>query len=313
MNRLVDVLENRPPFYISAGVLKHRDEIERAAAIPTVAALVLGAYTEREWAGNSQGGRKQVFYFDAVNQAAYNSIGLQNPGRKNASSYLSDSIARVQAEGQLAVVQVTTLKDEDPLAVLPGLAEWALEMGADRVEVNGSCPNLDPKHSLLCQDVEQSYAVFEAIRSRIGHTPQAGYKVSPLDPQTIFRYTTEGKLPVNFIDTINTKGNQPSPINPATGQPYIEVNDGYAGMSGPIVHNLARENLAAWTAGYNAGESPAFEVWSVGGVTGGKDIAERISFYGATLVGGAQEMVRTGRPESVLSRWAIEYAEIISQ
>src|ERR1700754_436544 len=99
MDRLTEVLEDRPPLFVSAGVLKHAHEIEQAAENPVVAALVLGAYTDQESFGNSQGGSKQVFHYDPGRQAAFNSIGLENPGRAKVSEYLPQVIARAKDGG----------------------------------------------------------------------------------------------------------------------------------------------------------------------------------------------------------------------
>jgi dihydroorotate dehydrogenase len=199
------------------------------------------------------------------------------------------------------VIQVTTLKGEDPIRVLPGLVEWGFEMGADRVEINGSCPNLDPKHPLLCVDVDQVYALFDAVHAHVGPEREVGFKVSPMPQDIIRRYRSERRLQVAHMGVINTKGNQQSPMNPATDRPFIEVNDGLAGMSGPIIHDLSIDNLRMWTEPFDGGGT--YEIWSVGGVLDEADKDLRLDM-GAKLVGMAQEPYRASRTTGPFQRIA---------
>jgi dihydroorotate dehydrogenase len=303
----------RPPILVSAGINKTEARIIDTAQEETISAQTIGGFTDPEWVGNDAKGTKNVEYWDEENQAYYNSVGLKNPGRKLASEYLPRAIKIAQDAGQMIILQVTTLKHEDPEKVLPFMVEWGLEMGADKVEVNGSCPNQDPGHPLMCFDVDYTYVVFGAIRRQVGMDASLGYKVSPLPPATIRRYNTDGRLGVDFVTTINTKGNQLSPINPITSKPYIEVKDGLAGQSGPIIHNLAIENLRMWGGDYDLNgevvEKSPFDLYSVGGLLGGTDGFMRVNELQAKMFGGAQEFRRAADPRRVAQRWAQEYVE----
>lgn len=305
MNKLI-ISENRPPIFVAAGVIKHEAQIIQASQVESVAMQTIGSFTRSEWSGNSMGGKFNVFHWDEATKAAYNSIGLENPGRKLASEYLPRAISFVKESGQLAVVSVTTLGADNPKTVLPDLVEWALEMGADGVEINGSCPNLDPKHALLCQDVGETITVLNAVRDRVGAEATLGLKVSELGSHIIRAYRSHPDFSVDFVTAINTKGAQPSPTNPNTKQPYIEVNEGLAGMSGPVLAPLARDNLALWTRPRIEG---SFDVLSAGGIdssfNAGTEINSRLEL-GALMVGGAQEFYRKDvRP--VAETWAMQY------
>ena len=50
-------------------------------------------------------------------------------------------------------------------------AAWAIESGADCVETNFSCPNVDTCDGQLYQNCESSKIVAQAVRSQIGDTP----------------------------------------------------------------------------------------------------------------------------------------------
>ena len=50
-------------------------------------------------------------------------------------------------------------------------AKWAVESGADCVETNFSCPNVNTCDGQLYLDIEKSAIVSEAVKSEIGQTP----------------------------------------------------------------------------------------------------------------------------------------------
>jgi hypothetical protein len=147
---------------------------------------------------------------------------------------------------------------------LPELAGWAVEVGADVVELNGSCPN-EGEHEVLCNDTEKTLEAIDRVRSKIGNEIYLTLKVSPLEHDTIRRYV-EAKVAVDGIVAVNNQ-RRLSPYDPATEQSVIEVKDGYAGQSGPVISLSARRNLKAWLA---AGED-RYELWSIGGIDNGHE------------------------------------------
>lgn len=307
---MLDRVDDRPPIFVGAGVIKSEERIRYFAGEPLLRAQVIGSFSDTEWGGTDSSGEKNVFWWDEENQAAYNAFGLRNCGRKAASEFLPDSIKAVKDAGQLAVVSVTALASENPVRVLPDLAEWAFDMGADRVEVNGSCPNQE-LHSLLCENTDKTAESIEAIRARVGSDQYLQLKVSALDRQTIRRYCTDYRLAINGVAAINNC-RRLSPINPATNRPSIEVNEGFAGQSGPIICDLARTNLEMWLQeeGYRreGGFGELYDVWSIGGVDSGKEVFEREQL-GASMIGGAQAFYRAQKPYGVVQRWVREYNE----
>lgn len=310
MGKLERILpDDRLPIYVGAGVVKEKAQIEHLAPEEAIAAQILGSYTYEEHFGNDDNGRNNVFWWDGATQSAYNSIGLRNPGRRQAGEYLPEAIKRAKAAGQVILASVTTLKGENPREILPRMAQWALEQGADGVEFNGSCPNLDSTHPLLCNDVDEMGAVTELARERVGREAILGLKVSALPQETISRYY-QRRLPLDFYDFINTIGNQPSPINPVTGWPAIEVNQGLAGLSGPAIRGIARENLLMWGQIFGFDRGPEdVDLLSIGGVESGLEVYDRVHHLGALMVGGAQAFYRARDPRQVAQKWAMGYAD----
>lgn len=283
------------PFFVAAGVIKTKEQIKEFADLPGVRAEVLGTYTEPKWFGNDPSGTKRATYWDEASQTFYNAVGLKNLGRKEVSAYLPEGIKRIQAAGKLAIMAVASLKHEDARVVMPNLAEWGLEMGADGIELTLSCPNLG-RAPVLCLDVEKSLQTVVATRERIGNNVHLQAKVSPLSPSIIEQYANSSDFFVNAVASINTCLRKTD---------LIEVNDGWAGESGPVVTERARHNLEEWVAQTDG----LLDIWSVGGIDSGYEAYERVADLGAKMVGGAQAFYRAEDPALVAQRWVQEYKE----
>lgn len=298
------VLPNdRPPLFVGAGVIKSAEQIETYAAIPEIAVQVMGSYSYNEHGGNDPEGTKRVTFWDEANQAFYNAVGLKNIGHKAASEFLPESIRRVRAAGQLAIVSVTPIHGENPLVVLPDLAEWALEMGADGVEINGACPN--DGHKVLCNDVHLTTSAIDKTRRRIGAGPYLIAKFAPMGKEAIRLYKALSP-PIDGATVINNCRRQ-APINVAEGGSWIEVKDGYAGESGPIIAGLGREQLRIWRDKTIADSDFRPDVWAIGGIGNGVEAFLRVQLLGAFAAGGAQAFYRSSDPSVTAQRWAKEY------
>lgn len=304
---------DKPPIFVSAGVIKSEEQIERFSEVRHIAAQVIGSFSEEEWGGNDPSGCKTTFWWDEKGQAAYNAIGLQNPGRKAASEYLPRSIKRLHSVGQQALISVTSLAHEDPNKVLPQLAEWALDMGADGVEIDGSCPN---HGTILCEDIDATHELASAVRQRVGDQPYISMKFANLAEPAIEQYKQRPRLPVDALALINAVRRQ-TPLNRKTGRRYIEVNNGYAGQSGLAIAGTARNNLMTWAltndgklrSHYNA----YYHLWSVGGVNSGQEIFDRVHHLGAYMAGAAQAFYRSSNPAALAQKWAKEYDKALEQ
>lgn len=304
----LELPSDRPPIFVSAGLIKTETNINLYSNIPEIAVQVIGSFSENE---NIPDGGGRIFYYDETAKAAYNAFRLRNPGRKAASKYLPHSIGTVHEAGQLAIVGVTSLEGEDPEKVLPELAEWALEMGADGVELNGSCPNVG--EGLLCQDVNKTTDTCGAVRDRVGASAYISIKVPELAETTIRRFKQTG-LPVDAVAAINAVRRM-SPNDASSGRPTIEVNGGYAGQSGPAISSLAYKNLRSWLRAPSGAtdfpvENPQFDVWFVGGIDSGFEVYEGVHNVGAFAAGGAQAFYKAAHPKVVARRWGKEYRAV---
>lgn len=298
---------DRPPLFVGAGVIRTPQEIECYAAIPQLAALVVGSYSYDRHDGSDPIGDKVVTYWDESNQAFYNAVGLKNVGREAAGEFLPDSLKKVRAAGQVAIVSVTSLYGEDPREVLPVLADWAIGVGADAVEINGACPN-EGSHEVLCNNLELTLASLENVRRRIGPEAYLIFKVAPMSETLVRRYVPRLLGLVNAL-SVNNNCRRQAPISYEAGRRLIEVNDGFAGESGPIIKGLSRQNTRLWRGnfGRQATEQKSPDLLSIGGVDNGIEAYLRVRNLGALMVGGAQAFYRAAEPALEAQKWAYEY------
>jgi dihydroorotate dehydrogenase len=295
------------PTFVAAGVIKTSQQIEQYAAIPEIAALVIGSYSWERNGGTDPTGEKRVFVYDSDSLSAHNAVALRNVGHEEAGRFLPDDIKRVQDAGKLAIIAVTTLHGEDPVVLFPELAEWVVDMGADGIELNFSCPN--EKFGLLCRDHDKTMLTMEAVRERVGSAYTIA-KMSNLEGETYNkgRAVEEFQIDGFKADAIASINSLKKPAPMKNGQPMLEVDVEYAGQSGPIISQISRNNLAYWKK--EVGER-RYDVWSVGGVDTGYEVYHRKK-SGAYLVGLAQLYFRSAQPELVARRLAKQYRECLS-
>ncbi len=302
-NTLPNLDNSRIPLFVGAGVIRSAAQIEQYAAIPDLAVQTLGSYSTDPNGGNDPDDSKIVFSYDVDTGAAYNAIGLKNCGRDAAGEFLPDAIKRVHKAGQAVIIAVTSLSHENPEVVLPSLAEWAMEMGADGIEINGSCPNEKAKSGVMCTDIQLTTAALRAVRRRVGSEMYLTLKVSALSENSIDQYKRR-HLPIDGVTAINNC-RRLSPVNKADpSSRVIEVNDGYAGQSGPIIRGLAIENLQNWRGNENIAP---YDVWSIGGLDNGRQVYSRVHVMGAVAAGSAQALYRSQDPAQLVAQWAKEY------
>lgn len=285
---------DRPPLFVAAGIIKTEEESLRYTEADHLAVQVLGSISEKE---NKPEDLGPDFHFNKILRAADNSVRLRNPGSEAVSGYAPRIIDAAHDAGQLVIIAVTSLAGEDPEEVLPRLAVWAHEMGADGIELNGSCPN--QKGGLLCEDARKTAATCYAVREAVGDMAYLTLKVPRLG-KTQVDQLKRSHLPLDGVVAINAL-KLPPMISPQTEQPYVKTKSGYVGRSGPIISGVARDELRAWLGS-------DYDIWSVGGVDNGHEAYDRKKM-GAFAVGGAQELRRADDPVATIERWGEEYYE----
>ncbi len=278
----LEIQGDRLPIEIAAGVIKEESDINAIADDEILYGTVLGTYTAQERVITSQAAQ----WHPDLNKF-YNRIRLHNPGRQKAQSFLPAGIRRLQSAGMRVRVSVGTAEGEDPLKVLPENAQWAVETGADAVELNVSCPSLDDKSGFLAHKLPQVQEVAARVRERIGKESALVLKVPNLWRTLIFQYAA-ADLPVDGIVTANS----------------------VRGWSGPGLNALYQLNLQDFAQAY--GRSP-LKLFSTGGIAGnlegGREIHRRANGLGAFVVGTAQAAYRAPDIRSMVTDLAQGYIE----
>ena len=154
-----------------------------------------------------------------------NSIGLAGIG---IDAFLADELPQLKALNRRVVVNISGTT----VAEYVELAERLNDSGADIIEANLGCPNVD-KHMLYGQNPDLTFELVSTIRPRI--TVPLAVKLTPnvTDIVAIAKAAQAGGA--NILSLINTLLGMD--INPQTGQPYL--GNIFGGMSGPAISFLA--------------------------------------------------------------------------
>lgn len=282
------------PIGSAAGMTNHPSVEGVAARFDTFTKAGLGFVVLGSWKlGEASGGNGYVQtetgwqhrhvdeYVDLDGEAGYNAKGLPGPGTDAGMQALPDFIDLARSRDVETVLSLSPHTAE-PLKELRELLEIgrkALKLGVLYVEVNLSCPNI-PSRPPFYRDIEsvvEFYQMVEAgapLINRYGHPglyPKFG-------PRTEADYFEGWRIPgIGGLVTSNTLGNQ-EPADEA-GRPAVGVNGGKAGMSGPALAWLGREQLAQ----ARAHEQPDQQIISVLGVSTGAEVKRRLEL-GASAV-----------------------------
>ncbi len=188
-------------------------------------------------------------YVDVAAGAGYNAKGLPNCGTDLGIASLDDflDLAR-QRNVELALsFSPHSGRPLEELAEFIDLAGKALAKGVLYVEFNLSCPNV-PDRPPFYKDIEgvlQFHQMLESAKPLVNrHGALGAYeKYGPFEPHE-FKPDVHGGHVKNLGGrvTSNTLGNQEPKTE--TGEPAVTVNNGKAGMSGPALKLLGREQLS---------------------------------------------------------------------
>jgi dihydroorotate dehydrogenase len=292
------------PLFISPGVLREPTQLEPFMAAEdyrAVPLLFLGGYTKPVWLGN----KEPNFAYDASRQAAGNAAGFPNGGEQ-AIRALKEPIRELNKRGIKTVIQVTFLPHEDPLEVVPELAEIAAECEPTAVEVNPSCPNTRMEdgsfHPPMYRDPIFVGELLAITRKRLGDSVTLSLKDGPhvdspfedINPESIRELAAHTRDYIDAVVGINTIANQEFPELTATG--------GRGGMSGPIVAPVAKQHLKLWRE-----FAPDIPYLSTGGIdaqNAAQEGPERLA-EGALRVGGAQDFNRAMQKHLLAIDWSI--------
>lgn len=174
-----------------------------------------------------------------------NSVGLPSEDPKRWREDVRHARASLN-EGQILVVSVVgTPENEDTTEQLAEdfarCARWAVEAGADMIEVNLSCPNVYGKESEVYLDPEVAASVVNATHMAIKPVKLSA-KLGYYADSTLMFAVLDGITP--FLDALTMINAVKFPIITSDGEPYFPgTGRAYAGVGGTAIRMLAQDNV----------------------------------------------------------------------
>jgi dihydroorotate dehydrogenase (NAD+) catalytic subunit len=255
----------RHPVMTASGTAGHGAELATHVDLGALGAVVVKSLSAEPWAGNPA---PRVHETPA---GMLNSVGLQGPG---VERWLADELPPLLDTGATVVASIWGRTVDEYAA-----AAAALEGAPDAVvavEVNLSCPNLEPRpgtdrHEMFAQSPETSAAVIDAAR-RCGRPMWAKLTAAVADLVPIADAVHEaGAEAVTLVNTVPGLA-----IDPETRRPRLGGAGG--GLSGPAIHPIA---VRAVHDVHHA--RPELPIVGVGGVARAADAVELL-LAGASAV-----------------------------
>lgn len=312
------------PFGPAAGVLNGINEallVEQIIDVikSPVGFVTFGSITYSGDAGNeSQYG--VVYYHDQATGRTYNAMGLPNIGYRRAVELYPELQKQADSHGKPLIPSIAAGKGENPLFVLPLMAEGFVDAGAQAVEVNYSCPNKitgsGGREPILGHNLEAMQAVDDEIVQRVGNDitiirkmPRfTGKERSNIpDVAKLFADGRRGKVVLNILNAIDDQRGLTE-----IGDPALGVPDNIGGMSGPTTDKIGIDQLRRFKLQLPGG------VGFIGclGVMTGRNVFDRVHEHGANLASGVtiyfeNEKIGISYGQTGL-RIAEQYAEAIT-
>lgn len=197
--------------------------------------------------------------------AISNSIGIACP----APDILAEDIALAKSslhEGQILIVSVygETNEKRNIVKDFAYTASLAKDSGADIIELNLSCPNLQTGHGVIYMDEDLTKAIITAVKQAIKNTPIL-IKLGLFSDQAKLRslLLNAAKTGVSGISAINSVSMQV--IHPETQQPAFD-NRIYSGVSGYPIRQLAL-NFIRQLVDINQSDKLMLKLLGSGGIT----------------------------------------------
>jgi dihydroorotate dehydrogenase len=251
-----------------------------------------GKFGSITWEGGpgNEGDYGVVYYHNPVTGQTVNSMGLPNVGFHVAVREYPELRKFAEALGKPLVPSLSPGKGEDPVMVLPRMAEGFAEAGAPAIEINYSCPNKitgeGAREPILAYDVEQMAEIDGEIVRVVGTGVAVIRKLAPYVGEKKLLIPKVGELYAQaggdvWLNLSNTIGGQRIPNE--MGDPALKVPDNMGGMSGPYTAEMARDQLIRFKKILPAG----IGVISCNGVIDGSEVFHRTDELRADLTEGA--------------------------
>lgn len=174
--------------------------------------------------------------------------------------------------GKLLVVSVVATEQagwtlDDLAADYAQTARWAIEAGADAIETNFSCPNVDTCDGSLYQDAASSAAVAAAVRDAIG---RAAYiiKIGRMTDESPARALVEAVEP--FADALAMTNSIATKVRDA--QEHLLFDGQNRGICGRATLQASLDQVAMFHR-ITAHRAKPLELIGVGGAATAEDVA----------------------------------------
>jgi dihydroorotate dehydrogenase (NAD+) catalytic subunit len=188
-------------------------------------------------------------------------------------------------QGQVLVVSVVgTPEAGDTVEWLANdfacCAQWAAEAGADMIELNLSCPNVQSREGDVYLDPTTSSLIVEATRAAVGRIPLSA-KLGYYPDRKLMFAVLESITPfLNALTLINSI--RLRVITPSGSSYFPGAGREHAGVGGAAIRMLAQDNVRD-TIEFLRKRGLSIPVIAVGGVTEPYHVDEYLSL-GATAV-----------------------------
>lgn len=230
----------------------------------------------------------RVYYHNRLTGQVVNSLGLPSVSIEVMEEVFPDLQKEAEDRGKVLIPGVSAAVGDDPVQVLPEMAERLVEAGASRIEVNYSCPNKitdeGGREPILSHDLEQMQEVDELIIDRVGLGVWVVRKLAPLvgERKKLIAPTAEylSQVPGLVAISFNTVGGQS--ILTEEGEPALGVPNNVGGMSGPATRLIGRRMLQE----FRERLPESVQIDSALGVYDGAEVHERVDVLGANIASG---------------------------
>ena len=255
----------RNPVMTASGTAGHGAELAAHVDLAAIGAVVVKSLSVEPWPGNPP---------PRVHETAagmINSVGLQGPG---VARWLADELPPLLDTGATVVASIWGRTVDEFGAAAAALSGAPGAVVA--VEVNLSCPNLEPgpgaaRHEMFAQRPESAAAAIDAARA-CGRPMWAKLTPAVADVVAIADAVRDaGAEAVTLVNTVPALA-----IDPETRRPRLGGAGG--GLSGPAIHPIAVRAVHDVHVA-----RPDLPVVGVGGVASASDVVELL-LAGASAV-----------------------------
>lgn len=249
----------------AAGMVKTPAEVRELLRAQVLTHVTVGSITVDEREGNPE----PNYWVSPEGDYALNARGLPCRGLPyyKETRWGEEIAALVHEAGKKLVVSIVSTQSEDDWVEL---AKWAVGIGANIIELNGSCPNKwrdGVREGMVADDPDAIDQVVDLVFPHINGA-ELSFKLPPYDARqadVIFPTLTE--LPIDYFVSCNTVGGFPTTID---GVQVLSMPA--AGLSGPTILPQSTAQVRRLRE-----EIPDMPVIGVGGIENGEGALEYLN------------------------------------